>query len=56
MTGNGDLTAPGKRFVAEKMQYFRGDIFKLGDISVGTERYTNLEVRTENLKELADHL
>jgi hypothetical protein len=52
-SGNGDLTEPGKKFAGEKVQYFRGTVFKVGDISVGAERYTNLEVRIESLKESA---
>jgi hypothetical protein len=50
-TGNGDLAEAGKKFAAEKEQYFRGSVFKVGDVSVGGQRYTNLEVRTETLKE-----
>jgi hypothetical protein len=51
--GDGDLTEPGKKFTAEKKPYSRGSVFNVGDISVGAQRYRNLEVQTENLKDLA---
>jgi hypothetical protein len=49
--GNGDLTEPGKRLVGGNLQYFKGTVFKVGDITAGNQLYTNLELRTETLKE-----
>jgi hypothetical protein len=49
---DGDLTGPGEKIQARK-DPDRGLVFKAGDLTVGGERYTNLEVRTEKLKDLA---
>jgi hypothetical protein len=54
--GDGDLTAPEKRFPKEKGKYIglaeEGSEFKAGDITVGTQVYKNLDVHVDKLTHL----
>jgi hypothetical protein len=51
--GNGDLTEPGEKVRGKKAK-FRGLVFKAGDITVGKQTYSDLEVWVDTLKDYAE--